>query len=619
MATMAKLVVEIAGDAGGLHRTLDKSEKGVSRFVSGVKGRLQTLGKISLGALATGAGAVGAAVARWGPRAVGATSDLDEAMTKVNVVFGGAADSVVAFSESTASSMGIAQSTALETAGTFGNLFTTMGLGQGAAADMSTELVGLSSDLASFNNLAPTEVLEKMRSGLVGEVEPLRSLGINLTMAATKAKAMEMGLVDANGELSEAAKLQARYALIVEQSANAQGDFARTSDGLANTQRVLKATWQDTLASIGRVLLPLVLVVLQKLQSVLTGTVLPAINRAGEAFQLFYQYIQGGGEHPLKALQIILEDLGLEGLANAIGIVVGKAREFWAAIQPVVQQVETWISKNVEVKDALIGLGVAMASVIVPALAPIVGAIAGIVATFALITAAVAALRTAWETDWAGIRTALTNFWEGTARPALSQLVLWLRENIPVAIAKLKELWTGTLQPAIAAFAGFVKETVIPVLSKMTTWLQGPLPAAVETTKVVIEGLRGAFDSVRSAIDRVVSKVKAFAGRIRSIEIPDWLKPGSPPPLAIGLGDIAREAGKLARAQLPALRHQFGAMGVGGSGNPTGVGSLAAVGSSGGGWIGDIYINGAQDPEAVARAVIRALQDRGIIPHQVLR
>jgi len=191
-----------------------------------------------------------------GTLSVKAASDLNEAMNKVEVVFGSAADIVEEFGGTAARSVGMSERAALEAAGTFGNLFTTMGLGQKASADMSVSLVKLAGDLASFNNLNPEDVLEKLRSGLVGEVEPLRTLGINLNQAAVQAKAMEMGLADANGQLSQAALVQARYALILEQTKHAQGDFGRTSDGLANSTRILRAEFEDLQARLGQELLP---------------------------------------------------------------------------------------------------------------------------------------------------------------------------------------------------------------------------------------------------------------------------------------------------------------------------------------------------------------------------
>lgn len=188
---------------------------------------------------------------------IDAASDLNESLSKSDTVFGGSARAVHDFAESAAKDLGISRQQAEEAAGTFGNLFTTIGLGQEPAAKMSTELVKLSADLASFNNLDPSETLEKLRSGLVGEVEPLRALGVNFNAAQVEAKAFELGLADANGEISEGAKVQARYALILDQTKTAQGDFARTADGVANKTRIMKAELADTAAEMGASLLPI--------------------------------------------------------------------------------------------------------------------------------------------------------------------------------------------------------------------------------------------------------------------------------------------------------------------------------------------------------------------------
>ena len=188
--------------------------------------------------------------------AIDAASNLAESTSKAQVVFGDFFSDIQAFSQTAPQALGLANQQALEFAGTFGNLFVALGLSQEAAADLSPEIVQLGADLASFNNLEVGDALEKLRSGLVGEAEPLRSLGVNINEALTQAKALELGLVGVNGETVEAAKVQARYALIVEQTATAQGDFARTADGVANRQRTLTAEFENLRAEIGQALLP---------------------------------------------------------------------------------------------------------------------------------------------------------------------------------------------------------------------------------------------------------------------------------------------------------------------------------------------------------------------------
>ncbi len=188
--------------------------------------------------------------------AIDSASDLEESTSKAQVVFGEFFDDIQEFSTTAPQALGLANAVALEFTGTFGNLFVALGLSQQAAADLAPEIVQLGADLASFNNIEVTEALDKLRAGLVGEAEPLRVLGVNLTAAGVASKAAEAGLLGVNGELTEAAKVQARYLLILEQTTTAQGDFARTSDGLANTQRTLAGEFENFRAAVGEALVP---------------------------------------------------------------------------------------------------------------------------------------------------------------------------------------------------------------------------------------------------------------------------------------------------------------------------------------------------------------------------
>ncbi len=212
-------------------------------------------------------------------QAAQAASDLAESTSKATVVFGAGIDEIQAFASTSATALGLSEQAALEATGTFGNLFVAMGATKDQATDLAPEVVTLASDLASFNNLGVDETLEKLRSGLVGEIEPLRSLGISFNAAQVEAKAMELGLADANGAVSEGAKLQARWALILEQSTTAQGDFARTSDGLANQQRILSAEFQNSVTALGQALLPALL----EGVGVARDQLIPAFQEFGES------------------------------------------------------------------------------------------------------------------------------------------------------------------------------------------------------------------------------------------------------------------------------------------------------------------------------------------------
>lgn len=213
---------------------------------------------------------VGVAVAGMAVASVKAASDLEESMNKVKVVFGDSADQIVAWSEDTATSMGISQQAALESAGTFGNLFDAMGLATKAGASMSTTLVGLAADLASFNNASPEDVLQALQSGLTGQIRPLRQFGIEISEAAIQQEALAQGIKKSTSEMTLAEKVQLRYALIMKQTGNAQGDFQRTAGGLANQQRIMAAQWEDLQATLGEALLPAVIAVVGAFNDLLT-------------------------------------------------------------------------------------------------------------------------------------------------------------------------------------------------------------------------------------------------------------------------------------------------------------------------------------------------------------
>src|SRR4030042_3325825 len=167
---------------------------------------------------------------------IGIASDLNETVSKIGIVFGEQADPVLDFGKNAASSLGMSENAALSAAGVYGKLFRSMGMGEGVSGKMSVGLVKLAGDLASFNNMDPTEVADKLRAMLSGETEPGKSLGINISDVILKERGLQLALWDGKGALDANAKAQAIYSLIMEQTTLAQGDFARTSDGLANQQ-----------------------------------------------------------------------------------------------------------------------------------------------------------------------------------------------------------------------------------------------------------------------------------------------------------------------------------------------------------------------------------------------
>jgi len=191
-------------------------------------------------------------------QSITAASDLDEAINRVRVTFRDSAPEVLEWAEGSAAALGMSREAALGNASSIGAMLIPMGYARQEAAAMSTEMVQLASDMASFNNEDPTEMLDRIRAGLAGETEPLRRFGVDLREASVQAYALRTGLMRKGESLTAAGQLLARYRVLLEQTRDQQGDFARTADGAANAQRTLRASLQDAQAALGRAFLPTV-------------------------------------------------------------------------------------------------------------------------------------------------------------------------------------------------------------------------------------------------------------------------------------------------------------------------------------------------------------------------
>ena len=186
-------------------------------------------------------------------------SDLTEAINKTDVVIGSASDSVKQFASTAATSIGQSSSQALAAASDFAVFGKSAGLSGEALADFSTDMVTLASDMASFSNTSPEQAITAIGAAFRGETEPIRAYGVMLDDATMRQKAMELGITETTkNALTPQQKVLAAHALILEQTADAQGDFARNSDEASNSQKILTAMWTDAKAQLGAGLLPAV-------------------------------------------------------------------------------------------------------------------------------------------------------------------------------------------------------------------------------------------------------------------------------------------------------------------------------------------------------------------------
>ena len=160
------------------------------------------------------------------------------------------------YAEEFSAAMGIDIKEWMEAQGIFMTLATGFGVAGGRAAVMSKNLTQLSYDLASFYNMDVETAFLKLKSGLAGELEPLRAIGYDLSQAKLEATALELGIDKAVESMTQAEKAELRYYAIMTQVTQTHGDMARTLDDPANQLRVLKAEVNMAAREIGNLFIP---------------------------------------------------------------------------------------------------------------------------------------------------------------------------------------------------------------------------------------------------------------------------------------------------------------------------------------------------------------------------
>ena len=476
MATTAKrkLTVQILGDAKGLAGAFDDAESKVSKFGSSIAGIAKTA---AIGAAAIGAGAV--LIAK---PLIDAASDLEESMSKMNQVFGTTDARVIEkWSKNSATAFGQSQQAAIDNAASFAGLGKAAGLQGKELLGFSTTLTQLGSDLASFGNTTPEEAIQALGSGLRGEAEPLRRYNILLDDATLRAKAFALGLTKSTKEsLTPQQKTLASYAVILEQTKDAQGDFARTSGGLANQQRILAAQFTNVKAQLGQFLLPVATRVLK----FFTGTFLPGIQRVVDIFRA-------------------------EGFRGGIRVIGEQLR---AAIPGIKAQLGEWaVAFGGWVKDAT---------------PPALRALGRLIADIAQYVVDHAE-------DWAGkLATWGQRLWDwiepqiGPALKELGKLIVKIGEwAITDGGPKVKNA-TMTLAVFAAMWASEVGGKVIAELSvqmgKLAVWLQNDAPLVIQKgaedfgrwmVKYIIDGIKSAPGAIAGALIDEVPFAKNFLGQ----------------------------------------------------------------------------------------------------------
>ena len=406
-----------------------------------------------------------------GAASVKLASDLEESTSKVEVVFGSMSEYVKQFAEDSLNSYGLAKGSAMEMAGTFGAMATSMGMSQKEAAKMSTSLTALAADMSSFYNVS-TEVAQTSLQGVfTGETEALKKFGIVMTQTNLEEFAAKQGKV--YSAMSEGEKVLTRYAYVMDATKDAQGDFARTSDGTANSFRVFKESLQELGEAFGQQLLPIITPIVQTLTSL----------------------IQKIAELPEPVQKFIAVILLLVAAIGPLLLIVGSLMSSFGAI----------VTNAPLIASAFMKIGEA-AGVMAAALGLSVPELLAIVAVIAVVAVAAYEIVEHWDEISAAAQDMVQK-----VRNAFNKL-LDLNDQ-------LKNKVNGIVSAIVDAFKslpGKIVEAIRGAIQKIQDVFDQIVKTAKESGQHMIEGfVQGIKDKVSKVVDavkKVADTVKDFLG-----------------------------------------------------------------------------------------------------------
>lgn len=473
--------------------------------------------------------------------AIDQASNLNESLNAVRVTYGKQAGAVTELGTKAAQALGLSKTEFNELSVRFSNFAKTVAGPGGDVVGTLDDLTTRASDFASVMNLDVANAAELFQSGLAGETEPLRKYGIDLSAAKVEAYALSHGIAENAGSMTEAQKVQARYALLMEQTSKTQGDFANTSDQLANKQRITSAQWKNAQAAIGNALLP----VMQKLVGFIQDKVVPAFQRFGEWFA-------GDGSRMFGQLGGFLRDnsrllLTLAGAVTA-GVLAWKAYQGVMAVVDFVRtaiqigaQTVAWVANTgavvanriatmaangamLVVRGAVAAWTVAQwalnAALSMNPIGIVVMAIAGLVAAIVLLWNKSETFRSIVIGVWEAIKTAAETVWNAIKRviEVVWNAIEWyVRTYINVVRTIIETAWnwirsaTETVWNAIKAVISTVWDGIVWYVRTCIDTVKTVLSTA---WNIIQTGAQTAWNLIKSSILTPISTVWTRIGEI---------------------------------------------------------------------------------------------------------
>lgn len=462
--------------------------KAVGDKISGVGQKLSGLGRSMTTRLTVPIVAAGTA-------SVKAASDYDENLNKIDVAFNDSADTVKEWAKTATTQFGLSENAALEAAALFGDMGTSMGMTDEEAAQMATTLTGLAGDLSSFKNIGVDQAMTALKSVFTGETESLKNLGVVMTQTNLEEFAARTGRV--YKEMSQAEKVALRYEYVLESTKNAQGDYARTSDGTANSIRTMQASAENLAVVFGQEVLPYITPLIQGLT------------------QLINEFAA-------------LDDETKKNIVTALGVI--------AAAGPIITVIGTIITTVGGVVSAVGALSSAFGAIsaaapaIGTALAAIGAALTGPIGIIAAIIAALVALGVAIYANWDKIKAFCADVADGWKRFKADTVARWneVKQNISDRVAAIRQnvidKFNAMKTSALNAFTnlkngiqekvGAIKQAIVDKIGAAMDFIKGLPQKALQWGKDLIgnfiDGIRGKVDAAGDAAGWIADKVASF-------------------------------------------------------------------------------------------------------------
>jgi len=450
------------------------------------------------GAFGIAAAAVGAlGIGTFLKGAVEQASGLGESVNAINVVFGKAASGVQKLGKESAHSLGLSNLEFNNLAVRFSSFASTIAGPGGDVTDTLKSMTGRASDFASVMNLEVSDAAELFQSGLAGETEPLRAFGIDMSAAAVEAYALKNGIATSAASMTEAQKVQARYGVLMASTSKTQGDFANTSNSLANQQRILSSDWKNAQGVLGAALLPAI--------SAVTGALIKGLGPAVSGAQVVITELTGGFRAMGAAFKDGGDDVtssGFAGVMERIGLV---ARKAFDGIGPVVGSIGAFIAPLLPMFSALVPQFFALFQALSPtsllfqALMPVLPQIAAAIGS---VIAAVLPLAVSLSSQLLPILTQLIT--------AILPPLISIFTNVVTAIAPLITMIAGLLIPIIQA--------LMPVVVTVFGAIAGIITAAMQVIQGIIQVVTGIitgnWSQVWNGLGNIVSGALATVGAV---------------------------------------------------------------------------------------------------------